>query len=57
MNHELLGLLVVRVLPTEATELAELQPFGRLLLVLRGAVVASLAGAAREVNDVSHGEL
>ena len=43
-----------RVLATEAAELAELQPLGRLLLVLRRAVVAAFAVAARHVNDVSH---
>jgi hypothetical protein len=50
----LFALLVRRVLPAEATELAELEPLGRLLLVLRRAVVATLALAARELNDVSH---
>jgi hypothetical protein len=42
------------VLPAEATELAELKPLGRLLLVLRRAVVTTLALAARQLNDVSH---
>jgi hypothetical protein len=42
------------VLATELTELAELQPIGRLLLILGRAVVAPLAVAAREMNDVSH---
>jgi hypothetical protein len=51
----LFGLLVRRVLPAKTAELAELEPFRRLLLVLRGAVVAPLALAARQLNDVSHG--
>jgi hypothetical protein len=42
------------MLPAEATKLAELEPFSRLLLVLRRAVVTTLALAARELNDVSH---
>jgi hypothetical protein len=46
-----------RVLAAKAAELAELQPFGRLLLVLRRAVVAPLTVAARQMNDVSHSEL
>ena len=44
----LFRLLVRRVLPAEATELAELEPLGRLLLVLRRAVVPALAVAARQ---------
>src|SRR6188472_174328 len=52
----LLRLLVRRVLSAEAAELAELQPLGRLLLVLRRAVVAPLTFGARQRNDVSHGE-
>ena len=43
------------MLPTEATELAELQPLGRLLLVLRGAVVPALAVGALEDDVVAHG--
>jgi hypothetical protein len=54
ITNALLRLLVRRVLPAEATELAEFQPLGRLLLVLRRAVVATFALAARELNDVSH---
>ena len=50
----LLRLLVRRVLSAEAAELAELQPLGRLLLVLRRAVVAPLTFGARQRNDVSH---
>jgi hypothetical protein len=42
------------VLPTEPAILAELQALGRLLLVLRRAVVPSLALAAREVDNVAH---
>ena len=43
-----------RVLAAEAAELAELQPLGRLLLVLRRAVVTPLTLSARQRNDVSH---
>jgi hypothetical protein len=43
-----------RVLAAERTELAQLDPFRRLLLVLGRAVVATLALAARHLNDVSH---
>ncbi len=44
-----------RVLSTEAAELAELQPLGCLLLVLRRAVIAPLTLGARQRDDVSHG--
>src|SRR5437762_1349889 len=54
-HHGLLTLLVSGVLPTEAAKLRELQPLGRLLLVLRRAVVAPPAHGARERHDVSHG--
>ena len=47
--------LVRRVLATETAVLAELEPLGRLLLVLRRAVVAPLTFRAREGNDVAHG--
>jgi hypothetical protein len=50
----LFGLLVLRVLPAEAAVLRERDPFRRLLLVLRRAVVATLAVAAGQMNDVSH---
>jgi hypothetical protein len=53
-NLQLLALLVRRVLSTEATKLGELEPLGRLLLVLRRAVVAPLALLARQGDDVSH---
>src|SRR5687768_12408182 len=43
-----------RVLPAEPAVLAELQALGRLLLVLRRAVVPALAVAARQMNDVAH---
>jgi hypothetical protein len=43
-----------RVLPAEATELAELEPFRRLLLVLRRAVIPALTLAARQMDDVAH---
>ena len=52
----LLTFLVRRVLPAEAAELAELEPLGRLLLVLRRAVIAPLTLGARQRDDVSHGE-
>ena len=42
------------MLSAEATELAELQPLCCLLFVLRRAVVATFALAARQLNDVSH---
>jgi hypothetical protein len=42
------------VFPTEAAELRELEPLGRLLLVLRRAVVAPLTFGAGERDDVSH---
>src|SRR5690349_5100536 len=45
------------MLAAEAAVLAELDPLRRLLLVLRRAVVPTLALAAREMNDVSHTEL
>jgi hypothetical protein len=42
--------------PAEAAVLVELDPLRRLLLILRRAVVPALAVAAREMNDVSHGD-
>jgi hypothetical protein len=55
-RHEpsLFLLLVRRVLATERTELLHLDPFGRLFLVLRRAVIAALALAAGHLDDVSH---
>ena len=44
-----------RVLATEAAVLAELEPLGRRLLVLRRAVIAPLTFGACERDDVSHG--
>jgi hypothetical protein len=38
----------------EAAELAHLEPLGRLLLVLRRAVVSTLALGAGHRDDVSH---
>ena len=46
---------MARMLPAEPAVLAHLEPFGRLLLVLRRAVVAPLTLEARKRNDVSHG--
>jgi hypothetical protein len=43
-----------RVLATEAAELAHLDSLGRLLLVLRRAVVTPLALGAGEGDDVTH---
>src|SRR5204863_6674309 len=42
------------VLPAEPAELAHLEPFGRLLLVLRRAVVPTLALGAGHRDDVAH---
>jgi hypothetical protein len=53
-NQQLLALPMRRVLSAEPAELAELQPVGRLLLVLGRAVVAPLALLARQRDDVSH---
>src|SRR5262249_6962335 len=50
----LLLLFVRSVLATEAAVLAHLEPLGRLLLVLRRAVVAALTFAARHGYDVAH---
>ena len=51
---ELLRLLVPRVLPAIPAVLAHLETLGRLLPVLRRAVVPALALKARQRNDVSH---
>jgi hypothetical protein len=53
-QQRLFTLFVRRVFPTEAAELREFQPLGRLLLVLRRAVIASLALGAGQRDDVSH---
>jgi hypothetical protein len=50
----LLGLLMSGMLPAKPAVLAQLEALGRLLPVLRRAVVAALAGAARHRDDVSH---
>jgi len=54
LNIPLLRLFVCGVLPAEATELAELQPFRGLLLVLRGVVVPALALRTLEDDVVAH---
>jgi hypothetical protein len=43
-----------RVLPAIPAVLAHLETLGRLLSVLRRAVVAALTVAARQSDDVSH---
>ena len=50
----LLLLAMRRVLAAEAAELAELEPLGRLFLVLGRAVVAPLTVLTRQGDDVSH---
>jgi hypothetical protein len=42
------------VLAAEAAELAQLETFARLFLVLRRAVVAAFTLGARQGDDVSH---
>jgi hypothetical protein len=42
------------MLPAETAVLLHLEPFRRLLLVLRGAVVAAFALTTGHLNDVSH---
>jgi hypothetical protein len=51
----LLGLAMRDVLAAEAAVLAQLEPLGRLLLVLGRAVIAPLTVGARQGDDVSHG--
>src|SRR5205809_2672845 len=53
-DQRLLTLLMSRVLPAVPAVLAHLEPFGRLLLVLRRAVVPAFALGARQGDDVSH---
>jgi hypothetical protein len=50
----LLLFLVRRMFPAERAKLAELDPFGCLLFVLRRAVVAAFAFTTGQLNDVSH---
>src|SRR4051812_31385735 len=52
--HQLLRLFMRRMLPAEPAELAHFEPFRRFLLVLRRAVVTTLALGAGHRNDVSH---
>ena len=54
LNEHSFRFFMRRVLAAEAAELAEFQPLGRLLLVLRRAVVAPLTVHARQRDDVSH---
>ena len=53
-DSRLLRLLVPRVLLAEATVLAQFQALGRLLPVLRRAVIPALTFGTRQRNDVSH---
>ena len=53
----LLRLLVPRVLPAEPAVLAQLEALGRLLAILRRAVIPALTFGARERDDVSHKRL
>jgi hypothetical protein len=52
--RQLFRLLMRRVLPAEPAEFAHLEPLGRLLLVLRRAVVTPLTFQAGQRDDVSH---
>jgi hypothetical protein len=54
MTRFLLRLFMAGVLAAEAAELAELEPFRRLLFVLRRAVVPPLTLQARERDYISH---
>ena len=54
-HYVLLRLFVRRVLPAEPAVLAQLEALGRLLLVLRRAVVPPLTLGTGKMNDVSHG--
>jgi hypothetical protein len=54
MSQRLLRLLVRRVLAAGVAELAELEPAGGRLLVLRGGVVPVLAIRALEGDDLAH---
>ena len=51
-----LRFLVPHVLAAVAAELAELEALGRLLSVLRRAVIPALAFGARQTDDVPHSE-
>ena len=53
-SEALLRFLVRRVLPAEPAVLAQLEALGRLLAILRRAVIPSLTFGARERDDVSH---
>ena len=53
-RKNLLHLAVERVLPLFRTELLQLQPIGRRLLILLGRVVAAFALRTRHRYDVSH---
>jgi hypothetical protein len=55
LNSEIsFALFMRRVLPAEPAEFAHLEPLGRLLLVLRRAVVPPLTFQAGQRDDVSH---
>jgi hypothetical protein len=50
----LLGFLMVRVLPARTAKLLSFHAFGVLLLVFRGGVVAILAFTTLQRNDFAH---
>jgi hypothetical protein len=52
--RQLLRLLVPRVLLAEPAVLAQFEALGRLLAILRRAVIPALTVQARKRNDVSH---
>jgi hypothetical protein len=53
-NPQLFAFSMRGVLPAEPAVLAQLETLGRLLLVLRRAVIPTLAVGARETDDVAH---
>jgi hypothetical protein len=53
-NPQLFRLSMRDVFPAEPAVFAQLEPLGRLLLVLRRAVVPAFALGAGQSNDVAH---